>query len=58
MLPLHEIKNFTKKVKRVVFQKLLKAEANRRVRMCNLQSAKDCASVKTSLATVRARAQE
>ena len=40
------------------FQKLLKAEANRRVRMCNLQSAKDCASVKTSLATVRARAQE
>ena len=26
--------------------------------MCNLQSAKDCASVKTSLATVRARAQE
>ena len=41
-----------------VFQKLLKAEANRRVRMCNLQSAKDCASVKTSLATVRARAQE
>ena len=41
-----------------VFQKLLKAEANRRVRMCNLQSAKDCASVKTSLATVHARAQE
>ena len=41
-----------------VFQKLLEAEANRRVRMCNLQSAKDCASVKTSLATVRARAQE
>ena len=40
------------------FQKLLKAEANRRVRMCNLQSAKDCASVKTSLATVHARAQE
>lgn len=40
------------------FQKLLKAEANRRVRMCNLQSAKDCASVETSLATVRARAQE
>jgi hypothetical protein len=39
-------------------QKLLKAEANRRVRMCNLQSAKDCASVKTSLATVHARAQE
>ena len=39
-------------------QKLLEAEANRRVRMCNLQSAKDCASVKTSLATVRARAQE
>ena len=37
---------------------MLKAEANRRVRMCNLQSAKDCASVKTSLATVRARAQE
>jgi hypothetical protein len=26
--------------------------------MCNLQSAKDCASVKTSLATVHARAQE
>ena len=42
----------------VFFQKLLKAEADRRVRMCNLQSAKDCASVKTSLATVRARAQE
>ena len=42
----------------MIFQKLLKAEANRRVRMCNLQSAKDCASVKTSLATVRARAQE
>ena len=41
-----------------VFQKLLKAEADRRVRMCNLQSAKDCASVKTSLATVHARAQE
>ena len=41
-----------------IFQKLLKAKANRRVRMCNLQSAKDCASVKTSLATVRARAQE
>ncbi|KIL61803.1 hypothetical protein M378DRAFT_816938 [Amanita muscaria Koide BX008] len=40
------------------FQKLLKAEAFRRVRMCNLQSAKDCASVKTSLATVHARAQE
>ena len=40
------------------FQKLLEAEANRRVRMCNLQSAKDCASVKTSLATVHARAQE
>ena len=40
------------------FQKLLKAEADRRVRMCNLQSAKDCASVKTSLATVHARAQE
>ena len=40
------------------FQKLLKAEANRRVRMCNLQSAKDCASVETSLATVHARAQE
>ena len=40
------------------FQKLLKAGANRRVRMCNLQSAKDCASVKTSLATVHARAQE
>ena len=37
---------------------MLKAEANRRVRMCNLQSAKDCASVKTSLATVHARAQE
>jgi hypothetical protein len=37
---------------------LLEAEANRRVRMCNLQSAKDCASVKTSLATVHARAQE
>ena len=43
---------------RNVFQKLLKAEADRRVRMCNLQSAKDCASVKTSLATVHARAQE
>ena len=42
----------------VFFQKLLEAEANRRVRMCNLQSAKDCASVKTSLATVHARAQE
>ena len=42
----------------IFFQKLLKAEANRRVRMCNLQSAKDCASVETSLATVRARAQE
>lgn len=41
-----------------VFQKLLEAEASRRVRMCNLQSAKDCASVKTSLATVHARAQE
>jgi hypothetical protein len=40
------------------FQKLLKAEAIRRVRMCNLQSAKDCASVETSLATVHARAQE
>jgi hypothetical protein len=37
---------------------LLKAEANRRVRMCNLQSAKNCASVETSLATVHARAQE
>ena len=37
---------------------MLEAEANRRVRMCNLQSAKDCASVKTSLATVHARAQE
>ena len=43
---------------RVVFQKLLVAEANRWVRMCNLQSAKNCASVKTSLATVHARAQE
>jgi len=42
----------------VFFQKLLKAGADRRVRMCNLQSAKDCASVKTSLATVHARAQE
>ncbi|KZT21385.1 hypothetical protein NEOLEDRAFT_1073553, partial [Neolentinus lepideus HHB14362 ss-1] len=40
------------------FQKLPKAEAKGRVRMCNLQSAKDCASVKTSLATVHARAQE
>ncbi|KIM81839.1 hypothetical protein PILCRDRAFT_491856 [Piloderma croceum F 1598] len=30
------------------FQKLLKAEAIRRVRMCNLQSAKDCVSVLTS----------
>ena len=40
------------------FQKLLKAKADRRVRMCNLQSAKDCASVKTSLATVHALAQE
>jgi len=40
------------------FQKLLKAGADRRVRMCNLQSAKDCASVKTSLATVHALAQE
>ena len=41
-----------------IVQKLLRAEANRRVRMCNLQSAKDYASVKTSLAIVRARAQE
>ena len=41
-----------------VFQKLLVAEAARWVRMCNLQSAKNCASVKTSLATVHARAQE
>ena len=40
------------------FQKLLRAEANRRVRMCNLQSAKGCASVETSLATAHARAQE
>jgi hypothetical protein len=39
------------------FQKLLKPEGNRRVRMYNLQLAKDCASVKTSLATVHARAQ-
>ena len=30
----------------------------RRVRMCNLQSAKNCASVETSQATVHARAQE
>ena len=37
---------------------MLKTEVDRRVRMCNLQSAKDCASVKTSLATVHARAQE
>jgi len=29
-----------------------------RVRMCNLQSAKNCASAETSLATVHARAQE
>jgi len=50
----------TSKLESVVkgFQKLLKAEANRRVRMCNLQSAKNCASVETSLATVHARAQE
>ncbi|KZT24392.1 hypothetical protein NEOLEDRAFT_1067731, partial [Neolentinus lepideus HHB14362 ss-1] len=41
-----------------VFQKLPKAEAKGRVRMFNLQSAKDCASVRTSLATVHARAQE
>jgi hypothetical protein len=40
------------------FQKLLRAEALRRVRMCNLQPAKDCASVITSLAAVLARAQE
>jgi hypothetical protein len=39
------------------FQKLLEPEGNRRVRMYNLQLAKDCASVKTSLATVHARAQ-
>ncbi|KAF8516859.1 hypothetical protein JB92DRAFT_2829143 [Gautieria morchelliformis] len=31
---------------RIVFQKLLNLERKRRVRMCNLQSAKDCASVK------------
>lgn len=45
-------------MRRGVFQKLLKTEVDRRVRMCNLQSAKDCASVETSLATVHARAQE
>ena len=55
---IREKKKKEKKKKGVVFQKLLKAGANRRVRMCNLQSAKDCASVKTSLATVHALAQE
>lgn len=37
---------------------MLEAEANRRVRMYNLQSAKDYASVVTSLAIVLTRAQE
>jgi hypothetical protein len=53
-----ERKEKEKKERVWVFQKLLEAGANRRVRMCNLQSAKDCASVKTSLATVHALAQE
>ena len=39
------------------FQKLLVAEATRWIRMCNLQLAKNCASVETSLATVHAQAQ-
>ncbi len=43
----------SKKNKEEDFKKLLEAEANRRVRMYNLQSAKDYASVRTSLAIVQ-----
>lgn len=41
-----------------ICQRLLKAKANRRVRMFNLQLANDCVLVGTSLTTVHARAQE
>jgi hypothetical protein len=41
-----------------ICQKFCKPEGEQGVRMCCLQSAKDCASVRTSLATVHARAQE
>ncbi|KAF9009109.1 hypothetical protein BDZ89DRAFT_1078756 [Hymenopellis radicata] len=49
---LHRTKRKCQRQERRV-QKLLEAEANRRVRMYNLQSAKDYASVRTSLAIVQ-----
>ena len=51
-----EIKNAMKE--RIFSKNCQRPKRVGRVRMCNLQSAKNCASVETSLATVHARAQE